>query len=176
MTDETQRRYLFVAIDRATRWVFLHVYDDMTEASSTDFLARVHAAALMKITKILTDNGIQFTDRFISKDKQPSGGHAFDQACAELGIEHRLCPPRHPQTNGMVDRCNGRISELLRQTRFNSAEELEKGLLAYLLVYNAHIPQRTLGHQTPQQAIEKWRADKPDLFAKKDYNQAELDN
>jgi len=174
MPDEEQRRYLFVAIDRATRWVFLHIYDEQTSASSTDFLARVHAAAPMKIAKILTDNGAQFTDRFTSKDKQPSGGHAFDRACAGLGIEHRLCPPRHPQTNGMVERFNGRISELLRQTRFNSADELEKGLLAYLLIYNAHIPQRALGHQTPQQAIEKWRADKPDLFVNSDYNQAGL--
>ncbi|BDT60727.1 hypothetical protein MasN3_42210 [Massilia varians] len=26
MPDETSRRYLFVAIDRATRWVFMHIY------------------------------------------------------------------------------------------------------------------------------------------------------
>jgi len=62
-----------------------------------------------------------------------------------------------PQTNGMVERFNGRISELLKQTRFNSAEELEKGLLAYLLIYNEHIPQRALNHQTPLQAIQNGR-------------------
>jgi hypothetical protein len=28
MPDETSRRYLFVAIDRACHWVFLHIYDD----------------------------------------------------------------------------------------------------------------------------------------------------
>jgi hypothetical protein len=39
MPDETSRRYLFVAIDRATRWVFMHIYSDMTEASSVDFCA-----------------------------------------------------------------------------------------------------------------------------------------
>jgi len=175
MPDESQRRYLFVAIDRATRWVFLHVYDDMTEASSVDFLQRVHTAAPMKITKLLTDNGTQFTDRFTAKGKQPSGGHAFDQACAQLGIEHRLCPPRHPQTNGMVERFNGRISELLGQTRFGSADELEQRLLAYLLIYNGHIPQRALGHQTPLQAVEKWRVDKPDLFTETVSYQAGLD-
>jgi hypothetical protein len=38
MPDETSRRYLFVAIDRASRWVFLHIYDDQSEESSLDFL------------------------------------------------------------------------------------------------------------------------------------------
>ena len=28
MPDEQARRYLFVAIDRATRWVFMHIYVD----------------------------------------------------------------------------------------------------------------------------------------------------
>ena len=48
--------------------------------------------------------------------KEPSGKHVFDLACNDLGIEHRLAPPRHPQTNGMVERFNGRISELVNQT------------------------------------------------------------
>jgi hypothetical protein len=34
MPDETSRRYLFVTIDCASRWVFLHIYDDQSEASS----------------------------------------------------------------------------------------------------------------------------------------------
>jgi transposase InsO family protein len=175
MPDEATRRYLFVAIDRATRWVFLAVYSDMTEDSSVDFLNRVHAAAPMKIVKLLTDNGTQFTDRFTSKNKQPSGRHHFDQACGKLGIEHRLSPPRYPQTNGIVERFNGRISELLKQSRFNSAEELEKTLLNYLVIYNQHIPQRAINHLTPMQAVRKWQKEKPDLFVKKEYDQTGLD-
>jgi hypothetical protein len=80
--DETSRRYLFVAIDRATRWVFMHIYGDMTEKSSVDFLRRLELASPIKISKILTDNGSQFTDRFAAKDKKPSGKHAFDVAWA----------------------------------------------------------------------------------------------
>ena|GEM_PF-1024069 len=99
MLDEGQRRYLFVAIDRATRWVFVHIYADQSEVSSCDFLSRLYQAAPMKISKILTDNGSQLTDRFTGKTKQPSGKHAFDKRCAGLEIEHRLAPPRHPQTN-----------------------------------------------------------------------------
>lgn len=65
--DETSRRYLFLAIDRATLWVFMHIYGNMTENSSVDFLRRLKLASPIKISKILTDNGSQFTDRFATK-------------------------------------------------------------------------------------------------------------
>ena len=175
MPDETSRRYLFVAIDRATRWVFLHIYGDMTDRSSVDFLRRLKLASPIKITKILTDNGSQFTDRFAMKDKKPSGQHAFDKLCAGMAIEHRLAPPRHPQTNGMVERFNGRISELLKQTRFESRADLETTLLNYLKLYNHHIPQRAIGTKTPIQALKEWHQQKPDLFVKHVYDQTGLD-
>ena len=46
MPDETRRHYLFVAIDRATRWVFMRSYRDQSEASSADFLRRLKPIAL----------------------------------------------------------------------------------------------------------------------------------
>ncbi len=67
MPDEAQRRYLFVAIDRATRWVFINIYPDQTEASAVDFIGRLKQHCPFKIKTILTDNGTQFTDRFTSK-------------------------------------------------------------------------------------------------------------
>jgi transposase InsO family protein len=176
VANETQRRYLFVAIDRATRWVFLHIYNDMTDRSSVDFLRRLKLASPIKIIKLLTDNGSQFTDRFSTKDKKPSGQHAFDNVCAGMGIEHRLAPPRHPQTNGMVERFNGRISELLQQTRFDSRADLETTLLNYLKLYNHHIPQRAIGVKTPIQALKEWQQAKPELFVKRVYDQTGLDS
>jgi len=74
MPDETSRRYLFVAIDRAPRWVLMRIYGAMTEASSVDFLRRLKLASPIKISKILTDNGSQSTDRFATKDKKPTAG------------------------------------------------------------------------------------------------------
>jgi hypothetical protein len=38
MADEKKRRYLFVAIDRATRWVYLEVKEDKTAKSASAFL------------------------------------------------------------------------------------------------------------------------------------------
>jgi transposase InsO family protein len=116
------------------RWVVIEIYADQTESSSVDFLAKVNAACPARICKLLTDNGSQFTDRFTSKTKkmEPSGQHVFDRLCKQFHIEHRLIPPRHPQTNGMVERFNGRISDIVNQTRFGSASELESTLRNYV--------------------------------------------
>ena len=75
----------------------------------------------------------------------------------------------------MVERFNGRIAEIVQQTRFGSAAELESTLRSYLGIYNHSIPQRALKHLTPIQALKKWQEKKPELFLKRVYNHAGLD-
>lgn len=75
----------------------------------------------------------------------------------------------------MVERFNGRINELLQQTRFDSRAELETTLLRYRKLYNHHIPQRAIGTKTPIQALKEWQRNKPDLFVKRVYDHARLD-
>lgn len=55
MQDETKRRYLFVAIDRATRWVFVAIKPNKSAASARAFLNALHKACSIKINKLLTD-------------------------------------------------------------------------------------------------------------------------
>lgn len=171
MADETRRRYLFVAIDRATRWVFIQIKANKTAAAARSFLAALHKACPIRISKLLTDNGKEFTDRlFGARERVASGTHEFDQLCQALGIEHRLTQPRSPQTNGMVERFNGRISEVLATHHFDSAQDLETTLLRYAWLYNHHLPQKAIGHITPVEALKKWYADQPELFASKPRN------
>ena len=66
MQDESSRRYLFVAIDRATRWVFVQLKAHKTAASAQAFLRALHKACPIRITKVLTDNGKEFTDRLFA--------------------------------------------------------------------------------------------------------------
>ena len=168
MADEDARRYVFVAIDRATRWVFIAIKSHRTAAAARSFLNVLAKAAPFKIRTLLTDNGTEFTDRlFGGRARSPSGEHEFDRLCQALGIEHRLTRPKHPQTNGMVERFNGRLAQVLRTHRFNSAEDLQTTLHRYVWLYNEHLPQKALEHETPLQALRRWRGTHPDLFSKK---------
>ena len=142
MPDQDQRRYLFAAIDRAT---------------ASGFLKRLIDKAPFKITKVLTDNSKAFTDHFCATgERQPTGAHAFDLACAANHIEHRLIKPRTPQTNGMIERFNGRIADVLATTRIDSSEHLAETIKRYAQVYNQHIPKKALGHIPPLQAVKDW--------------------
>jgi transposase InsO family protein len=177
MADETKRRYLFVAIDRATRWVFIAIKNNKTAASAKHFLAALHRQCPIKITRLLTDNGKEFTDRLLgSKDRKPTGDHEFDQLCQALGIEHRLTQPRTPKTNGMVERFNGRISDVLNTHHFHSGEELEQTLLRYVALYNHQLPQSVLKSKTPMQTMKDWYTTHPHLFHKRPYDRAGCDN
>jgi transposase InsO family protein len=95
----------------------------------------------------LTDNGSEFTDRFAGdRTGFPSGRHKFDQLCKTYDIKHRLTRPFSPQTNGMVERFNRRISEAINarpktplgpdKQRFSSVAERDLFLLNFVKNYN----------------------------------------
>ena len=68
------------------------------------------------------------------------------------------------QTNGMVERLSGRISEALATHHFNSWPSLERTLKRYVHLYNHHLPQKALGHKAPIMAMRNWYAEQPRLF------------
>ena len=133
MAEQSARCYVFVAIDRATRWVFIAIKKNRTAAAARSFLNALAKAAPFKIRTVLTDNGAEFTDRlFGARASDPSAEHEFDRLCQALGIEHRPTRVRRPQTNGMVGRFNGRIEQILRTHHFNSSHDLHATLHRYV--------------------------------------------
>jgi len=135
--------------------------------SVTAFLGCLIDPAPFTITKLLTDNGKEFTDRFCATGKrQSTGSHAFDHVCADNHIEHRLIKPRTPQTNGMIERFNGHIADVLRTHRFDSSASLQATLKHFVYLYNHQIPQKNLHHKTPLQTLQEWYARQPHLFRK----------
>jgi transposase InsO family protein len=146
---ERRKRYLYVAIDRRSRSVHLAVKDDETERSAIAFLRQAAAAFPFRITHVLTDNGSCFTS-------------AFEKACAQLGAEYRHTRPRTPQTNGMVERFNGRVSSEVLGITIYSHRDLEQLLRGFNAAYNAR-RQRVLSGRTPDQLVAERLHAKPRL-------------
>lgn len=160
-----KRTYLFVAIDRATRLVYIEVYENQTKKSAVDFAQKCTQFFSFKITKILTDNGTLFTDRQFSKNKQPSGKHLLDVFCKNQKIEHRNTKFFSPQTNGMVERRNRQIQEeVLDVVHFESVEQMSKTLQTWMATYNLHIKQRVLKFHTPFEKLKEFAKNDPKLL------------
>ena len=85
----------------------------------------------------------EFTNKVFGQ-KAADNTHEFDLLCQSLGIEHRLTKVRRPQTNGMVERFNDRIADILSPHHFLSGKELEHTLKRYTDLYNNHLSQANL--------------------------------
>jgi hypothetical protein len=70
----------------------------------------------------------------------------------------------------MVERFNGRISDVLRTNRFDSALDLEQTLTRYVHLYNTTLPQLALRSRTPMQVMKDWHKPHPHLFVKSPRN------
>ncbi len=75
----------------------------------------------------------------------------------------------------MIERFNGRIADVLATNRFRSGEHLADTLQRYVSIYNSYIPQRALGHVSPQEALQQWFQKQPDLFVSRVNNLPGLD-
>src|SRR3954447_9799815 len=136
---ERRKRYLYVAIDRCSRSVHLAVKEDETGKSAIAFLREAAAAFPFRLTHVLTDNGSCFTP-------------AFAKACAALGAKYRHTKPYTPQTNGRVERFNGRVSSEVLGITIYSHRDLEQLLRGFNAAYNAR-RQRVLDGKTPDQVV-----------------------
>ena len=91
--------------------------------------------------------------------------HAFEYACAKLGIEHRLTKPKHPWTNGQVERMNRTIKEAtVHRYHYNTHEQLERHLTDFVSAYNFGRRLKTLKGLTPYEFICKIWTIEPKRF------------
>ena len=162
---ERRKSYAFVAIDRATRYVYLEIHPKRDADTAAGFLKRFLSHFPHRVHTILTDNGSEFTDRFAVDMKKkphdrPSGRHPFDRVCANHKVEHRLTRPYRPQTNGLVERFNRRIVDAIgRQPKrgiahrlFASHADRDAFLARFVHDYN-RTRLKCLGYLAPLQAL-----------------------
>jgi len=164
---EEGKLYLYVAIDRTSKFAFVQLVDKANTVKAREFLDSLVAAVPYKIEIILTDNGIQFAD--LPKNRSgPTAlwrGHPFDRACQRHGIEHRLTKPNHPWTNGQVERMNRTLKEAtVQRYYYDSHKQLRRHLDDFVNAYNFGRRLKTLKGLTPFEFICKTWTSQPQRF------------
>ena len=162
---EEGKLHLFVGIDRTSKFAFVELHEKATTRVAADFLRHLIAAVPYRVHTVLTDNGIHFTD-----PKYPGSAveevklalangelfrcHSFALACAQNNIDHRLTRPRHPWTNGQVERMNRTLKEAtVKRYHYDTHDQLRRHLDDFVAAYNFARRLKTLKGLTPYETI-----------------------
>jgi len=147
---KSQKLYLVCLIDDYSRLAWAEVVEDITSLTvmfaALKCMNILHDQYHLKFEEILSDNGPEFGPRGSTNKHQ----HPFERMLIELGIKHRYTKPYRPQTNGKVERFWRTLEDdLIRETDFDSLEELKDELMQYLYYYNHHRPHQGIDGKTP---------------------------
>jgi transposase InsO family protein len=159
--------YLFVAIDRTSKFAFTQLVEQATRVTASAFLVALINAVPYKIHTVLTDNGIQFrfAPRYADGPTARYVTHMFDMRCREHGIEHRFTKINHPWTNGQVERMNRTIKEAtVQRYHYDDHQQLRQHLGDFVAAYNFGRRLKTLKGLTPYEFICKAWQTEPERF------------
>lgn len=143
--------YQWTAIDECTRVRFVYAFDEHTPENSVKFFRMLQKVFPFPIQRIQTDNGTEFTYKYISDTESCP----FDVALKKANIEHILIPPRTPWHNGKVERSHRNDQRYFYDwEKFTSVEDLNKKLQKHLYWSNRK-PMRTLGNKCPVELLRE---------------------
>ena len=150
------RYYQFTAVDECTRWTFRGMYDEHGSFSAKEFLLKLLNAAPFPIRLIQTDNGPEWTNALLVTKAQHKS--LFEEALAEMGIEHqriRIATPRH---NGKVERQHRIDNErFYKKQKFGSLLQAKHKIAEYNIKSNNTI-KTCLGLKSPNEILRNYLA------------------
>jgi len=152
-----KRYYQYTAIDCATRWRYLEIYENGDNESTLKFLAKLISIATFRIRAIKTDNGSCFTNRYVgylkSADPVNPRLHPLDLECQKLNIIHYLIDPGKPAQNGKVERSHRTDQEHFYDlNKFDSIMGLKIKLRKWNNYYN-DLEHCALNGKTPNEMV-----------------------
>ena len=137
----------FTAYDPVAKWTVAKAYNRATAASAAMFLDKLTADMPFKVEAIQVDGGSEFMAE-------------FEDACKSRAISLFLLPPRSPELNGAVERCNSswRYEFYAVYDLPTRLDDLNPLIDAFQHRYNTHRPHGALGGKTPAQYLASRQA------------------
>lgn len=153
--------FQYTAIDVASRWRYLRIFDEESGFNSVTFFKDVIGRFPYPITGLKTDNHSTFTNRYLGTNRRSDMTvktlHQLDVFCAERGIAHYLIDPGKPAQNGTVERSHGSDQKTIYEDRtFASLKELRKTVRRWNTEYN-DLEHCGLGGKTPNEALADYK-------------------
>jgi putative transposase len=138
----------FTAYDPKAKWAVAQPFNRATAKAASLFLDKLIADMPFQVKAIQVDGGSEFMAE-------------FEQACADKGLDLFVLPPRSPELNGAVERCNGswRYEFYACHELPLTIPEIAKHVDAFQHLYNHYRPHGALAGLTPKQYLDKQRAD-----------------
>ena len=186
---EQGKLYLLVAIDRTSKFAFVEMHGKATTRVAADFLRALPKGRALpkavpcKAHTVLTDNGTHFTTpgnacsaaagtKIAMQRGEAFRAHAFELACAQNDIDHRLTKPRHPWTNGQVERMNRTIKEAtVKRFHHGTHGQLRGHPTDFVSAHKFGRRLKTLKGLTPYEAICQCRTNEPERFTLNPHHQ-----
>lgn len=160
-----KRYYQYTAIDTASRWRYLKIYEEQSSYHSILFLKEVMGNFKYKIQAVKTDNGSIFTNYYLGTNKRSDVSvktlHSLDLFCREHNIIHYLIDPGKPAQNGTVERSHREDQQkFYEQNKFRNIWHLQKKLKEWNMYYN-DLEHCGLNGKTPNEFLANYKLIKP---------------
>ena len=164
-----RKYYQYTAIDTASRWRHLEVFDEESTHHSITFLKIVMERFPYPIRAIKTDNHSTFTNYYVGTTKRSDMTvktlHALDVFCAERRITHYLIDPGRPAQNGTVERSHREDNKQLYAKTFKCISCLRNAMSVWNTEYN-NLEHCGLGGRTPNEFLADYKlTNPPNVFA-----------
>ena len=158
------------------KFAFVEMHEKVARRTAGDFLRRLIAAVPYKVHTVLTDNGTHFTTPGNTSSAAPDikaaleagelvWAHAFEYACAQNDIDHRLTKPEVSTYQWVSRKMNRTIKDAtVKRYFYETHDQLRAHLHDFVDAYNFARRLKTLTGLTPNQFVCKdWTPEPPDF-------------
>ena len=133
--SRSRNKYVLSIVDQFTRWVELFPINNMEAITIAKMFVNEFVSRYGLSRQILTDQGRQFESVL------------FKEICALMDIDKKRNTSSHPQTNGIQERFNRTIEDMLSKFVSANKRDWDEYLPLLLLAYRSSVHEST--KQTP---------------------------